>query len=104
MATRNARRSRTRIDCSRRAHPDSTRYPLRVRIEGEVLEVGTVEQTIVSATVVEIDGSAVYIDPYLNDTVHERLVDGPQGGWAPAGKTAVRARRYPPADAEPTAG
>jgi len=78
--------------------------PLRVRIEGEVLEVGTLEQTILSATVVEIDGTTVYVEPKLNDTVHERLVDGPQGGWAPAGKTSVRARRYPPADADPTAG
>ena len=78
--------------------------PLRVRVEGEVLEVGTVEQTILSATVVDIDGTTVYIEPNLSDTVHERLVDGPQGGWAPAGKTAVRARRYPPAHAEPTDG
>lgn len=78
--------------------------PLRVRIGAEVLEVGTVEQTILSATVVETDGTTVYIEPNLNDTVHERLVDGPQGGWAPVGKTAVRARRYPPTDAEPTAG
>jgi hypothetical protein len=78
--------------------------PLRVRIEGEVLEVGTVEQTILSATVVEIDGTTVYIEPKLNDAVHERLVDVPQGGRAPAGKTSVRARRYPPANAEPTAG
>lgn len=78
--------------------------PLRVRIEGVVLKIGTVEQTILSATVVEIDGTTVSIEPNLNDTVHERLVDGPQGGWAPAGKTAVRARRYPFADAEPTAG
>jgi hypothetical protein len=78
--------------------------PLRVRIGGEVLEVGTVEQTILSATVVEIHGSTILVEPNLNDTVHERLVDGPQGGWAPAGKTAVRARRYPPADAEPIHG
>ena len=75
--------------------------PLRVRIEGEILEVGTVEQTILSASVVEVHGSTVCIEPNLNDTVHERLVDGPQGGWAPAGKTAVRARQYPPADLAP---
>ena len=78
--------------------------PLKVRIGAEVLEVGTVEQTILSAAVVETDGTTVYIEPNLNDTAHERLVDGPQGGWAPVGKTTVRARRYPPADAEPTAG
>lgn len=76
--------------------------PLRVTIEGAALEIGTVEQTILSATVVEADGTTVYIEPNLNDTVHERLVDGPQGGWAPVGKTVVRARRYPPADAEPS--
>jgi hypothetical protein len=75
--------------------------PLRVRIDGAVLEVGTVEQTILSATIVEIDGSAVYIEPNLNDTVHERLVDGPASGWAPAGKTAVRARQYPVTGEEP---
>lgn len=78
--------------------------PLRVTIEGAALEIGTVEQTILSATVVEADGTTVYIEPNLNDTVHERLVDGPQGGWAPVGKTVVRARRYPPADAEPSDG
>lgn len=78
--------------------------PLRVRIGGDALEVGTVEQTILSAAVVEIDGTTVYIEPNLNDTVHERLVDGPQAGWAPAGKTTVRARRYSPADAQPTVG
>jgi hypothetical protein len=78
--------------------------PLRVRVGGEVVEVGTVEQTILSASIVDIDDTTVYIEPNLNDTAHERLVDGPQGGWAPAGKTAVRARRHPPADAEPTDG
>lgn len=78
--------------------------PLRVRVEGVVLEVGTVEQTILSATVIEIDDSTVYIEPNLNDTVHERLIDGPQGGWAAAGKTAVRARRYhPPTPSRPAA-
>jgi hypothetical protein len=76
--------------------------PLRVKIEEEILNLGTVEQTILSATVVEIDDSTVYIEPNLNDTGHERLVDGPQGGWAPAGKTAVRARRCPTPNAEPT--
>ena len=80
--------------------------PLRVKIDGAVLEVGTVQQTILSATVVEVDGSTVYVEPNLNDTVHERLVDGPQEGWAPAGKTIVRSRPYPAGDAgaaEPTA-
>lgn len=74
--------------------------PLRVKVDGEILEVGTVEQTILSATVVEIDGSTVHIEPNLNDTAHERLAEGPQGGWAPAGKTSVRARRYPSAGTE----
>ncbi len=76
--------------------------PLRVRISGEVLEVGTVEQTILSATVTDIEGTTVHIEPNLNDTVHERLVASPQGGWAPAGKTAVRARQYPTDNAGPT--
>ena len=75
--------------------------PLRVRLDGEVLEVGTVEQTILSATVTDIEGKTVYIEPNINDTVHERLVNGPRDGWAPAGKTTVRGRRYPIADAEP---
>ncbi len=78
--------------------------PLTVRAEGEVLEVGTVEQTILSAIVVDINETTVHIEPNLNDTVHERFVDSPQAGWAPAGKTSVRARPYPPADAEPTNG
>jgi len=77
------------------------RIPLRIEIDGTVLKVGTVEQTILSAKVIEVDGTTAYIEPNLNDTVHEHLVDGPQGGWAPAGKTAVRARQYPSADAEP---
>jgi hypothetical protein len=75
--------------------------PLRVKIEEEILELGTVEQTIQSATVVEIDGSTVYIEPNLNDTGHERLVDRPRGGLAPAGKTSVRARQHPTPGAEP---
>lgn len=78
--------------------------PLRVRTGDKIVDVGTVEQTILSATVVEIDGTTVYIEPHLNNTVHERLVDGPQGGWAPAGKTPVRTRRYPAAETELTAG
>jgi hypothetical protein len=69
--------------------------PLRVDVDGTVHEVGTVEQTILSAAVVEVDDTTVHVEPDLNDTVHERLVREPQAGWAPAGKTAVRSRPHP---------
>lgn len=76
--------------------------PLRVKVGDDILEVGTVEQTILSAIVVGIDGTTTRVEPNLNDTVHERLVDDPDGGWAPSGKTAVRSRKYPTADPRPT--
>lgn len=72
--------------------------PLRVKVEEAVLEVGTVEQTILSAKVIEVDGTTTYIEPNLNDTVHERLVNALQASSAPAGKAVVRARRYQSAD------
>lgn len=75
--------------------------PLRVKLDGAVHEIGTVEQTVLSAKVIEVEGSTVYIEPQLNDTVHERLVEGPSGGWAPAGKTAVRSRPCPTSEREP---
>lgn len=77
--------------------------PLRVDVGGTVHEVGTVEQTILSATVVEVDDTTVHIEPNLNDTAHERLVEGPQGGWAPAGKTPVRSRPHPTTEPPPYA-
>ena len=75
--------------------------PLRVAIDGTELELGTVEQTVLSAVAVSVDGTTVHIEPNLNDTVHERLVPVPQPGKAPAGKIAVRSRPYPEPVANP---
>lgn len=78
--------------------------PLRVEVGGIRHEVGTVEQTVLSAIVVEVDGVSAFIEPNLNNTIHERLVDKPQGGDVPAGKTPVRARKYPYTDSAPVGG
>jgi len=75
--------------------------PLRVTIDGTEFELGTVEQTVLSAVVVSVDGSTVRIEPNLNDTVHECLVPAPQSGKAPAGNVAVRSRPYPGQVANP---
>lgn len=78
--------------------------PLRVTIDGTKLELGTVEQTILSAVVISIDGTTVQIEPNLNDTVHELLIPAPRPGKAPAGKVAVRSRPYVGYDVTPDPG
>lgn len=75
--------------------------PLRVTIDGAELELGSVEQTVLSAVVVSAAGSTVRIEPNLNDTIHERLVPAPQAGKAPAGNVAVRSRPHPEHVANP---
>jgi hypothetical protein len=71
--------------------------PLEVTINGNALVLGTVEQTVVSGTVVSVDGTTAVLEPNLNDTVHERLIEAPRPGNAPAGNVPVRSRPYPEA-------
>lgn len=69
--------------------------PLKVTIDANALELGTVEQTVLSGTVVSVDGTTAVLRPNLNDTVHERLIEAPRPGIAPAGNVSVRSRPYP---------
>ncbi|WP_460599671.1 hypothetical protein [Flexivirga lutea] len=77
--------------------------PLNVTIDGTALELGTVEQTVVSGTVVSVDGTTAVLEPNLNDTVYERLIEAPRPGDAPVGNVAVRCRPYPEAPSDPAA-
>lgn len=68
---------------------------LTVAIEGVELELGGVEQTVLSATVDRVAGKSVRLIPNLNKTVHERFINVANRGDAPAGMTTVRGRPYP---------
>jgi hypothetical protein len=69
--------------------------PLKVTIDGLQLELGGVEQTLLSAVVDRVDGDRVRLLPNVNKTLHERFVEVANPGDAPAGMTTVRGRPYP---------
>jgi hypothetical protein len=69
--------------------------PLKATIDGLQLELGGVEQTLLSAVVDRVDGDRVRLLPNVNKTVHERFVELANPGDAPAGMTTVRGRPYP---------
>lgn len=69
--------------------------PLMVTIGGVKLELGGVEQTLLSALVDLVEGDLVRLVPNLNNTVHERYIDEVNLGGAPVGHAAARVRPYP---------
>jgi hypothetical protein len=69
--------------------------PLRIELNETLIELGVVEQTILSTVVTSIDGTQVRVEPKLNNTVHERLVPSPGAPLEPGGTLPVRSRKYP---------
>lgn len=69
--------------------------PLKVTLDGVELELGGIEQTLLSAVVDRVESQRVRLVPSLNNTVHERYIDEADRGDAPDGQTTVRGRRYP---------
>lgn len=76
--------------------------PLRVELNDSLIDLGVVEQTILSAVVTSVDGTDVHIEPKLNDTVHERLLPPLETLPKPGGSLPVRSRPYPDQHPEPT--
>lgn len=78
--------------------------PLRVRIGGEVLEVGIVEQTILSATVADVDGSTVFVEPIsTTPSMNASSIAPKVDGLRPARQQCVLGGTHPPTLSQPTA-
>lgn len=69
--------------------------PLRVDIKDIKLELGGIEQVVLSAVAERLDGDVAHLRPHLNDTVHERFITAADRADAPQGNTVVRSRPYP---------